>query len=96
MGRRPEATLDSGAFHVINLTASNALSWVKPALRARAALQARAALHLGEGCLCMFCWGALLHLHSCVTSSPWLYVAHTTKMCLDPHVDAHAALAVML
>jgi hypothetical protein len=28
-----------------------------------AALQARAALHSGEGCLCMFfCWGALLHL----------------------------------
>jgi hypothetical protein len=65
MGRRPEATLDSGAFYVINLTAaSNALSWVKPALRACAALQARAALHLGEGWLCMFfCWGALL-LHS--------------------------------
>jgi hypothetical protein len=63
MGRRPEATLDSGAFYVINLTASNALSWVKPALRACAALQARAALHSGEGCLCMFfCWGALLHL----------------------------------
>jgi hypothetical protein len=34
MGRRPEATLDSGAFYGINLTASNALSWVKPALRA--------------------------------------------------------------
>jgi hypothetical protein len=63
MGRRPEAILDSGAFYVINLTASNALSWVQPALRACAALQARAALHLGDGWLCMFfCWGALLLL----------------------------------
>jgi hypothetical protein len=63
MGRRPEANLDSGAFYVINLTASNALSWVKPAVLACAALQAGAALHSGEGCLCMFfCWGALLDL----------------------------------
>jgi hypothetical protein len=39
-------------------------SWVKPALHACAALQARAALHLGEGWLCMFfCLGALLFLH---------------------------------
>jgi hypothetical protein len=34
-GRRPEAaTLDSGAFYMVNVTASNALSWVKPAVRA--------------------------------------------------------------
>jgi hypothetical protein len=37
-GRRPEAaTLDSGAFYMLNVTASNALSWVKPAVRACAA-----------------------------------------------------------
>jgi hypothetical protein len=70
MGRRPEATLDSGAFYVINLTASNTLSWVKPALRACAALQSQAALHLGAGCLCMFfCWGALLGLQGCLQTT---------------------------
>jgi hypothetical protein len=43
--------------------------WVKPALRACAALQAQAALHLGAGCLCMFfCWGALLVLQQALPS----------------------------
>jgi hypothetical protein len=60
MGWRPEATLDSGAFYVFNLTASNTLAWVKPAMRACAALLALAALHAGVGCFCMLSASVLL------------------------------------
>jgi hypothetical protein len=53
-GRRPEAdALDSGAFYVFNLTASNALSWVKPA---NACLRSLA-------CMCSLACGGRVSLH---------------------------------
>jgi hypothetical protein len=61
-----------------------------PQHRHTGGLQARAALHLGEGCLCrmmmFFCWGALLHLHyiGCVHSS-------IGATCTGPlHTTVHA------
>jgi hypothetical protein len=63
-----DATLGSGAFYVFNLTASNALSWVKPAVSACAAFKASGlhgqpaalgAVHAGYGvsaCFLLECY----------------------------------------
>jgi hypothetical protein len=60
---------------------------------------AHAALHLGEGCLCMFfCWGTLLHLHVhvrhklllCTYSAAALKYVQHSKMQLDLQQSQHA------